>query len=224
MGFHRFYRGAISIHAPAKGATVLSVLPRSAFPISIHAPAKGATCQIIPAAACPQFQSTLPRRERPWQQSKRYGTIYFNPRSREGSDDVYNQCAVRCGYFNPRSREGSDGTRAPASVKARRISIHAPAKGATASVSLPRLSDPFQSTLPRRERRHSTPSPSSHRYFNPRSREGSDRKQTEVSKVIFRISIHAPAKGATAGICGQCQTDAYFNPRSREGSDAVSVT
>ena len=33
---------------------------------------------------------------------------YFNPRSREGSDDnlcVYNRSSV---YFNPRSREGSD--------------------------------------------------------------------------------------------------------------------
>ncbi len=73
----------------------------------------------------------------------------------------------------------------------------------------------FQSTLPRRERRCSARLGKIHRNFNPRSREGSD--LPEPFKLIhhLRISIHAPAKGAT-------QTISYpgnFNPRSREGSD-----
>ena len=34
-------------------------------------------------------------------------------------------------YFNPRSREGSDGLQTVAFAVRRRISIHAPAKGAT---------------------------------------------------------------------------------------------
>ena len=34
------------------------------------------------------------------------------------------------------------------------------------------------------------------RYFNPRSREGSDEGQTKLSQ-LTRISIHAPVKGAT---------------------------
>ena len=55
----------ISIHAPAKGATIVSWKILHTMHISIHAPAKGAT-----ATCC----RTSPR------------SINFNPRSREGSD------------------------------------------------------------------------------------------------------------------------------------------
>ena len=103
------------------------------------------------------------------------------------------------------------------------ISIHAPAKGATArqrqahrgrkdfnprsregsDVCIDLIScvkTLFQSTLPRRERRCSARLGKIHRNFNPRSREGSD--LPEPFKLIhhLRISIHAPAKGATQTI------------------------
>ena len=58
-----------------------------------------------------------------------------------------------------------------------RISIHAPAKGATLTVC--------------RWRR------ASGRYFNPRSREGSDLQVAKSNPANQGISIHAPAKGAT---------------------------
>ena len=102
------------------------------------------------------------------------------------------------------------------------ISIHAPARGATVHIILKRTSrEKFQSTLPRGERLvgmaryitkdkisihapargatagnrpHSQPG----RYFNPRSREGSD-KQSRKKKTNSR----------------------NFNPRSREGSDII---
>lgn len=57
------------------------------------------------------------------------------------------------------------------------ISIHAPAKGATRPLTRPS---------------------SSARYFNPRSREGSDATIPTNCNRYDRISIHAPAKGATA--------------------------
>ena len=58
----------------------------------------------------------------------------------------------------------------------------------------------FQSTLPRRERRETAPScRATGRNFNPRSREGSD-PVTFASTLWSVISIHAPAKGATAKI------------------------
>ena len=105
----------------------------------------------------PAFQSTLPRRER-------HETAKRNP-------DPQN--------FNPRSREGSD-TKLQSETLTRRISIHAPAKGATHSahhrVSL-RLD------------------------FNPRSREGSDYDLRHTFCTDL-ISIHAPAKGATGTSCG----------------------
>ena len=123
--------------------------------ISIHAPARGATNSTL-------FFASL--------------FVYFNPRSREGSDGVTYVFRRDRHYFNPRSREGSDspaclpalrrsrfqstlprGERPTTSLSQNRdfsISIHAPARGATRT-GLP--SDP---TLI---------------YFNPRSREGSDK-------------------------------------------------
>ena len=55
----------------------------------------------------------------------------------------------------------------------------------------------FQSTLPRGERRNTSAAPPLCKYFNPRSREGSDRNCST----------------------GCHTTKSYFNPRSREGSD-----
>ncbi len=77
--------------------------------ISIHAPARGATFRAL------INQST---------------TIYFNPRSRTGSD--------------PRSQPLYDNTE---------ISIHAPARGATSPSRFCLLRQSFQSTLPHGERR-----------------------------------------------------------------------
>ena len=77
--------------------------------ISIHAPAKGATI----THACHLLER-----------------IYFNPRSREGSDSIYKVLQFFHSNFNPRSREGSDGKPNKRNI-IKFISIHAPAKGAT---------------------------------------------------------------------------------------------
>ena len=103
-------------------------------------------------------------------------TAYFNPRSREGSDAAGLHTAAPVRHFNPRSREGSDVPQDLHLLSALCISIHAPAKGATGSLSrAPMMWQAFQSTLPRRERRRLS-----------RIRTGGG-----------TISIHAPAKGAT---------------------------
>ena len=99
-----------------------------------------------------RFQSTLPRRERPSSFSAGTTILYFNPRSREGSDftlqkkflytltfqstlprrerpqELFHLVNLR--NFNPRSREGSDNCKVGLSWWCN-ISIHAPAKGAT---------------------------------------------------------------------------------------------
>ena len=79
------------------------------------------------------------------------------------------------------------------------ISIHAPARGATQRHAIPNpYNMGFQSTLPRGERPVAIA-----RYtlavdnFNPRSREGSDVDMTSKQSQIYKISIHAPARGAT---------------------------
>ena len=143
----------ISIHAPAKGATMAFAIFWKSSSISIHAPAKGAT-----------ILQTSPIRTSP----------HFNPRSREGSDCNRRKCKKSDRDFNPRSREGSDVGDAPFSPGAR-ISIHAPAKGATFSNAVVFRKVGFQSTLPRRERLlGSYLVLADWEDFNPRSREGSD--------------------------------------------------
>ena len=99
------------------------------------------------------FQSTLPRRER--RKYSAWQCLYLQfqstlPRRERRIDRTLN--CVRLCYFNPRSREGSDGGNSVYSY--------------------------FDSN------------------FNPRSREGSDSFQLDQLKLPY-ISIHAPAKGAT---------------------------
>ena len=78
-----------------------------------------------------QFQSTLPRGERPYTAGYQpMDSENFNPRSREGSDSIFDSASNCKVNFNPRSREGSDA----ASIIVffcSSISIHAPARGAT---------------------------------------------------------------------------------------------
>ena len=169
---------AISIHAPARGATlrrgndIVSCLyfnPRS------REGSDGAKEHEV--LDIYKFQSTLPRGERRLLSSiSAVSHTYFNPRSREGSDSPARFFPLPCLYFNPRSREGSDGVifLAPSGVTT--ISIHAPARGATAY--------PAQNTL--REAGISIHAPA--------------RGATipVVPPALFKyISIHAPARGAT---------------------------
>ena len=77
------------------------------------------------------------------------------------------------------------------------ISIHAPAKGATSHFRIPYRISKFQSTLPLRERRNRYNSIYIGLHFNPRSRKGSDNAGVHLPAIWARISIHAPAKGAT---------------------------
>ncbi len=79
----------ISIHAPAKGATLLSVYqpPRNHYfnPRSREGSDRWGRRIFLMAF---KFQSTLPRRERRNFYIVGADSVHFNPRSREGSDDV----------------------------------------------------------------------------------------------------------------------------------------
>ena len=61
--------------------------------VSIHAPARGATLTLTAATQTfPVFQSTLPRGERPTLFASFLSQYSFNPRSREGSDFIARRC------------------------------------------------------------------------------------------------------------------------------------
>ena len=224
---------AISIHAPARGATDFPRHScRRSHAISIHAPARGATKRR-------PVKFTFPDD--------------FNPRSREGSDQIQREAWDYGEDFNPRSREGSDvltmqqfpaifsiSIHAPArgatikpisSISSLSISIHAPARGATISrpgilrsqhisihapargaTKIPGHKDGcpvFQSTLPRGERQ--------------------DKNPVDTLKIL--ISIHAPARGATSRqgphrrlICISIHAPARGATLLPEHSSAVSGT
>ena len=170
--------------------------------ISIHAPAKGATSRISCHLKPVLFQSTLPRRERLHGRRHDQQRTYFNPRSREGSDwlsrcdglyrrkfqstlprrerhvtELQNVTTMTFQSTLPR-RERLSWSMFPTLYA--KISIHAPAKGATrffktcyctitnfnprsregsdtTATSAHRHRNRFQSTLPRRERQVATP-------------------------------------------------------------------
>ena len=144
----------ISIHAPARGATVEYLKSQCMENISIHAPARGATGtdrkfyrvqhHFNPRSREGSDRNSPKNREKEkaisihapargatgrWQ--KHLAFPNFNPRSREGSDThPIITLSRKLMNFNPRSREGSDGqafAQAPHPVQ-------------------------FQSTLPRGER------------------------------------------------------------------------
>ena len=175
--------------------------PEDPVRISIHAPARGAT----------------PGRPRPEDPVR----ISIHAPAR-GATSIIPRVPPFCKYFNPRSREGSDRRLLPGFWSAE-ISIHAPARGATFIILRPcQHVVRFQSTLPRGER-HTA-------YCNlaignlafqstlPRG------ERLVILTVFFTselISIHAPARGATAIEKTVEFVYGDFNPRSREGSDWI---
>ena len=121
------------------------------------------------------FQSSLPRGERQCHDvSLKALTVYFNPRSHEGSDVDDGGCSIFERYFNPRSHEGSDIIDAWKHAM-KEISILAPTRGATAAGQGNRFEDIISILAPTRGATlfcvHLL---TQIRDFNPRSHEGSD--------------------------------------------------
>ena len=187
----------VSIHAPAWGATRNSNRSSTFQKVSIHAPAWGATDAAQASTLLKSFQFTRPhgaRRPTPCASTR---VSRFNSRARMGRDPSTRTLAHATGRFNSRARMGRDsacrwrtagqtpfqftrphGAR-PAScagVGWWRVSIHAPAWGAT----------------PLRAQKKTRPSVSIHApawgatYLAKWEEARSD------------VSIHAPAWGATS--------------------------
>ena len=122
--------------------------------ISIHAPARGATLSRTPKVTGKgQFQSTLPRGERRYPVLYRIKMWNFNPRSREGSDFLCRLQKFPLEYFNPRSREGSDRICSCGVPDQMRFQSTLPRGERLFIASCFNSSLVYQSTLPRGERR-----------------------------------------------------------------------
>ena len=121
---------AVSIHAPARGATE-HVVHAAHQGFRFNPRARAGRDSAVTASAPPdQFQSTRPRGAR--HQASQYDRAgsRFNPRARAGRDASPARIWARHSSFNPRARAGRD-FRQPTLPRSTPVSIHAPARGAT---------------------------------------------------------------------------------------------
>ena len=100
------------------------------------------------------------------------------------------------------------------------VSIHAPARGATAQSDNDGPLFPFQSTRPRGARPTYLVVSGLRVCFNPRARAGRDGVWPRLPPRA-KVSIHAPARGATLQP-RRCALGSGFNPRARAGRDHSS--
>ena len=141
--------------------------------------------------------------------------------------------------FNPRPREGGDDLSIGPAVE-QLVSIRAPARGATTghsdSPSKPKFQSApprggrlavvirlkavcvFQSAPPRGGRLQLASVADIDDGFNPRPREGGDLAGVVMESGTW-VSIRAPARGATACGLPTPRWSGCFNPRPREGGD-----
>ena len=213
--------GVISIHAPAKGATIAVMDCHHSNIISIHAPAKGATLLLrFCTIQVQKFQSTLPRRERPQRVVSSFLLSAFQstlPRRERQTQTPYDFIKIMISIHAP--AKGATFRAYKRDCVSATISIHAPAKGATMLTE--RLIDGyhiFQSTLPRRERLIIGDSYSTGHDFNPRSREGSDHFTDRYWMDNTEFQSTLPRRERQCYKQRNNRRD-NFNPRSREGSD-----
>ena len=143
----------ISIHAPARGATI-EVQRDEVGIIDFNSRSRegsDASLSGIFLVFC-KFQSALPRGERPLPGILQNLANNFNPRSREGSDLVHTLYVVPRWDFNPRSHKGSDNVISGLGISVELFQSALPRGERLVGNDLFFKKTIFQSTLPRGER------------------------------------------------------------------------
>ena len=119
------------------------------------------------------------------------------------------------------SQTSEEGQAIPSRRPVARLIFHAPVKGATSSPSSTCSSvTSFQSTHPRRVRRsRSNRARTSATDFNPRTREGCDRR-LQPTKALVERDFNPRTREGCDRACGPGAASCRdFNPRTREGCD-----
>ncbi|KFJ10953.1 hypothetical protein DR66_1530 [Delftia acidovorans] len=218
-----------------------------AGPVSIHAPARGATVDIDFLGKPHMFQSTRPHGARPKPVSYHGGSVWFQSTRPHGARPMPPLVIDMASKFQSTRPHGARRFCSGAACAIREVSIHAPARGATpllthaggqddVSIHAPArgattrtrraaLQQEFQSTRPHGAR----PSPalrstSCHR-FNPRARTGRDVERCQ-RRHVCAVSIHAPARGATTRGCSFSASSWFQSTRphgARRGAGRTRV-
>ena len=207
----------VSIHAPVRERLYMSCFTGGRWTFQFTLPRRERPAVVFCIHAERTFQFTLPRRERPRVTDISPSIFKFQftlPRRERRQAPVLPPVRLRFQFTLPRRERLS----ATITESAEKVSIHAPAKGATHLRRGRRGDRRFQFTLPRRERlcfenwisadlcfnsrsREGSDVGNGAHYarilrFNSRSREGSDR-DCRAAVQFGDVSIHAPAKGTT---------------------------
>ena len=124
----------------------------------------------------------------------------------------------RC--FNPRARAGRDTTQVGDCMR-ERVSIHAPARGATNYRHVYVWNTQFQSTRPRGARQSRSVITGESDLFQSTRPRGARRKLMLRIMLENKVSIHAPARGATSADDSDRPASRSFNPRARAGRDVA---
>ena len=233
----------ISIHAPARGATIFSTTqqlgwwnfnPRSrkgsdlaSFPVNSSRinfnprSRKGSDADKQQwYAYAVQFQSTLPQGERPGQGKSSIRCWIFQSTLPQGERPMINIGSTPLPYISIHApARGATGSGSNAD-RCDRISIHAPARGATRLLHLyTDMYQEFQSTLPQGERPKAFAIAISIIYFNPRSRKGSDQFGLGFPPLCSVFQSTLPQGERLFWLWEGETMGVDFNPRSRKGSD-----
>ena len=165
--------------------------------VSIHAPARGATPVVSGSKVMCLFQSTHPHGVRRMVSKPNLSYSGFNPRTRTGCDFfVFAFLCLFCWFQSTHPH----GVRLKlfSNLKPQSdVSIHAPARGATPYQPDANGKAKFQSTHPHGVRQPSMRQKRQTTSFNPRTRTGCDKRSANLFHFAV-VSIHAPARGATA--------------------------
>ena len=187
--------------------------------ISIHAPARGATLDQRVQVHRRGFQFTPPRGGRPRPLEKASYSTYFNSRPRAGGDGGGRPGHVGESNFNSRPRAGGDAGKCPA-VPPGAISIHAPARGATRGGVGIWIEDRISIHAPARgATRVPQPVPEVQVDFNSRPRAGGDTSSARHSARRMNFNSR-PRAGGDTGSAHLHLPCLHFNSRPRAGGDA----
>ena len=143
--------------------------------VSIHAPTRGATSIFARIFALTEFQFTRPRGARLYADSMDEVFYRFNSRAHEGRDILTSAGVSALSAFQFTRPRGARRKCAACQIRKRKVSIHAPTRGATSEMAASvGVKQQFQFTRPRGARRRSPRTTSCATCFNSRAHEGRD--------------------------------------------------
>ena len=194
--------------------------------ISIHALTRSATRNSSNQFMSTQiFQSTHSQGVRLWFIPYTYYTnSHFNPRTHKECDINLQDTLLHLIYFNPRTHKECDKWLfSKLASRPAFQSTHSQGVRPTATATFTCLGS-FQSTHSQGVRRlHSSWMGRYFKYFNPRTHKECDMWLFLVNLLVFRISIHALTRSATAGASVEVVDQNDFNPRTHKECDGQGI-